>query len=93
MNHQFKPGDPALTLISLGHFPAGTVVSLVELIEKGDIVRDEKSGKPFVANGRGWICERDGHTLAIGEKNLMPLRGDFIPEQPKRQEVLDGIQG
>lgn len=84
---QFNPGDLAMMLITLGQFEAGTVVSLVELIVKGDIVRDQKTGEPFVANARGWICERDGHALAIGEKSLMPLRGEFAPLQQQAKAV------
>lgn len=84
---KFKPGDLALTLIDLAPVMAGSIVELVEHIAKGDVVLTPEG--PRVAIGEGWIC---AHALvplnaAYAVSALMPLRGDFQPEQEKAKEV------
>lgn len=84
---KFKPGDLALTLIDLPPVMAGSVVELETKITKGDLVHTPSG--PLIANGNGWICIHDlvPGKCAYGENALMPLRGDFQPEQQKTKEV------
>jgi hypothetical protein len=84
MSHQFKPGDLALTKVYDAALPAGSQVELVRYIAKGELVY-----KGFRAPTPGWICAKPGITaiLAYGEHELIPLRGDFAPEQQKAREA------
>lgn len=84
---QFKPGDLAIILKTLGTIEAGSVVELEELILPGELVTWEPSGEKFVAKARGWIVLKGETRAAVGEYALMPLRGDSQPEQQKREEV------
>jgi len=86
MIHQFKPGDLALTLVSIpGHIDAGACVEIVKKIEKGDRVR--KRGILCEATQPGLIVSRDGAHYLYKPHQLMPLRGDFAPEQQKAMEA------
>lgn len=89
MSHNFKPGDLALTLISLPAAPAGSVVQLDERVTANQIFRIESVGA-FLSKDTGWLCSREGqpHILAYADKSLMPLRGDFTPEQQKAKEAV-----
>lgn len=87
MNNQLKPGDLALLIKTLAHIGAGTVVELVDLIEKGEIVTNQDCTQINVAKARGWICKCPLGTLAVAEKNLMPLHGDFTTSPERAQEV------
>ncbi|QPP24920.1 hypothetical protein I5102_003411 [Pseudomonas aeruginosa] len=84
---KFKPGDLAITLIDLPPVMAGSVVELETKITKGDIVHT--AAGPMLANGSGWIRihELVPGKCAYGEGALMPLKGDFHPEQQKAKGV------
>ncbi len=87
MGSELKVGDLAITLIDLTPVMAGSVVELIMRVEKGDAV-DTPQGVMY-ARANGWIC---AHHLAPGncgyeDGSLMPLRGDFEPEQQKAREV------
>ena len=88
MNHQFKPGDLALTLVSLQILPAGSVVELYKGINPGDNLGS--LSYPIPAMVSGWWCAHSeiGDRLPFAETSLMPLRGDFSPEQQKSREVV-----
>lgn len=83
----FKVGDLALTLIDLAPVMAGSIVELVEHITKGDVVLTLEG--PRVAICEGWICAHPmvPKNCAYAVSALMPLRGDFQPEQEKAKEV------
>ncbi|HIE1750439.1 TPA: hypothetical protein ACXJUT_001956 [Pseudomonas aeruginosa] len=85
---KFKAGDFAITLKALSGLEAYSVVVLEEPIEPGDIVTRTPDRRQFKASARGWIVSTDTTTAAIGEKSLMPLRGDFQPENQKGREVV-----
>lgn len=87
MSHQFKSGDPALTLVSLSILPAGSVVELYKVINPGDNLGSSRM--PVPAMVRGWWCAHSeiGDRLPFAETSLMPLRGDFAPEQQKAKEA------
>ncbi len=82
MNHQFKPGDLALTLVSLpGHLNAGACVSVRRILEAGDEYR-MRDGMHLAAR-KMIMVTRDGSHYLFKPAELMPLRGDFEPEQQK----------
>lgn len=87
MTNNFKPGDLALTLISLRILPAGSVVELYKAINPGDNLNCVR--RPIPAMCKGWWCAHGeiGDRLPFAETSLMPLRGDFTPEQQKAKEV------
>lgn len=98
MSHQFKPGDLALVIRREN---AGRAVTLArqylgpttyrnehgyQLIPPGVVAWEVEADSLIAtrtATGRVVLVER----LAIGEKCLMPLRGDFAPEQQKAKEA------
>jgi hypothetical protein len=87
---QFKPGDLALTIVDDPEIPAYSVVTLDSAIKKGEdcLTWDEK---PSVAKEDGWFVI---HTNAAderlyAERELMPLKGNFQPEQQKSREVVE----
>jgi hypothetical protein len=88
MSHQFKPGDLALTLASRFGIPAMCQVELVVYLMKGQKA-EEPDGQLWTAPHDGWIVGRENE-IGYGffaPQQLMPLRGDFTPEQQKSQEV------
>ncbi|PBJ02082.1 hypothetical protein [Pseudomonas sp. ACN5] len=88
MNHHFKAGDPALTLVSRYGISSMSQVDLVIFRLKGQKAQ-EPDGKLWVAPHDGWIVGRDG-VDGYGffkPEQLMPLRGDFAPEQQKAKEA------
>ncbi|SHM77805.1 hypothetical protein [Phytopseudomonas punonensis] len=87
MRNQFKVGDLAITLIDLPPVMAGSVVELLEYFSRGDIIRGPV--RDHIARLPGWICAHQLVPLnaAYGEHSLMPLRGDFEPEQQKQREA------
>lgn len=101
MNHNFKPGDMAL--IVGAHTMTnniGKVCELVEILAPEQIStwRDPKDncriqngdvGNAWVVVGDGLIswCGSAGW-VAADPAHLMPLRGDFAPEQQKSREVV-----
>jgi hypothetical protein len=88
MSHQFKAGDQALTLASKYGFPAMCQVELVVFKLKGQKA-EEPDGQLWVAPHDGWIVGRDGDDGYgfFKPHQLMPLRGDFTPEQQKAKAV------
>lgn len=88
MSHQFKRGDLAL-VISGGKL--GETAELVRFVLPGDVVISRTTGKVYefrpAAGGGGWLCNFRDCQAVKHEKNLMPLRGDFAPEQQKAKEV------
>ncbi|PVZ56542.1 hypothetical protein C9422_18640 [Pseudomonas sp. B1(2018)] len=89
MSHQFKPGDLALTLISGFGFAAMTTVKLDVFLRKGQTAQ-EPDGCLWTPKFDGWAVYRDDADGAgfFKPEHLMPLRGDFAPEQQKTREVV-----
>jgi hypothetical protein len=88
VSHQFKPGDVALVVS--GEY-LGEIADLVRFVMPGDMVVSPTTGKVYEfrpsAGVGGWLCKfRCSHAVKH-EKNLMPLRGDFTPEQQKAKEA------
>lgn len=88
MSHQFKPGDPALVIG--GEAFLGHQVEILHWVNPGDEVKSSKGHilrlTPDALCG-GWLVEC-GHRRSVKlGKNLMPLRGDFAPEQQKAKEA------
>ncbi|WP_213148987.1 hypothetical protein [Pseudomonas aeruginosa] len=97
---KFKPGDLALIVACKLPELVGRAVELVKLVPAG--TQDECGGRPWknLSDISAWIVTaddllvltksgnvvRDQFTL-IAENRLMPLRGDFQPEQQKAKEV------
>ena len=86
---QFNPGDLALTLVNRCGLPAMSQVEIVGFVEPGT--------RLSMIDGRGakfsypvWRCSHASFPdadLVFREKELMPLRGDFAPEQQKSREL------
>lgn len=104
MNHSFKPGDLALIVSSShGTSPnIGMAVELVTKLRTNDHF-NLPDGRRAVNKGHEcWMVEAAGlfaTTLQQGridlggislvqERYLMPLRGDFEPEQQKAKEAV-----
>ena len=102
MSHNFKPGDLAL-IVGARSYPRniGKTCELVELLKPSQISAwlDPEDGRP-VNNASGFECwlvignglisgiqDTRGACLAL-PSHLMPLRGDFAPEQQKSREVI-----
>lgn len=96
MSHNFKPGDLAI-IIGCTRNPRniGVTVELIEFIDPGQRAADfhPLSGKRYIsiASGPGWLVSGEalsesGAAICL-EKHLMPLRGDFEPEQQKTKEA------
>lgn len=88
MSNKFRVGDLALTIYPIPSLVAGSVVSLDRKLDPG--CEFTMHGITFKALEAGWICSHPGLTsfLAYAETSLMPLRGDFSPEQQKSQELI-----
>lgn len=100
-NHKFKPGDLAL-IVNTVRTPEyiGKTVELVEFQRQGNYYQGPKRER-LRAEGDAWLVKGDlsGSFTHMGritptpgialvrEKHLMPLRGDFTPEQQKAKEV------
>lgn len=85
---KFKAGDLALTLVDTLTWPAMTVVTLHTLHEPGS--RIEQIHGMRRTSRYIWECisEHDEkYSYLYTPENLMPLRGDFHPEQQKAKEV------
>ncbi|KAA8702443.1 hypothetical protein [Pseudomonas proteolytica] len=99
MSHNFKPGDLAL-IVGYSRSPenVGKSCELVAFLLPGDRIDFPVIGFDGVrhtGDKPGWFVAGDalvstsgstGYTMVL-EKNLMPLRGDFTPEQQKAKEV------
>jgi hypothetical protein len=88
MSHQFKQNDHVLTLVSKYQIPAMSEVELVIFRLKGQKA-EEPDGQLWVAPHDGWIVGRDGEEGYgfFKPQQLMPLRGDFKPDQQKAKEA------
>ena len=88
MDNQFKAGDLAL-VIAGGHL--GETAELIRYVQPGEVVVSPTSGKEYQfrpsAGVGGWLCIFSDFLAIKHEKNLMPLRGDFEPEQQKTKEA------
>lgn len=86
MGNQFKVGDLAVTLTDCEEYTAGSVVELVSHAPE-DHLFVRKRGSFFAAED-GWIVRfGDGVEGFFVSRFLMPLRGDFEPEQQNQREV------
>jgi len=85
---RFNVGDLALSIYPIPSIPAGTVVELVHKLSSGEGFMGP-GGMSCTALAYGWICQRPGESrsVAYAETSLMPLRGDFDPEQQKAREA------
>lgn len=100
MSH-FKPGDLALIIRSRNEENIGRVVTVIGFANKGDLILNEHGYTETSHNGSvivlGSIVTSPIRSTALKfevtkhvfhAKNLMPLRGDFAPEQQKSREVV-----
>jgi hypothetical protein len=97
MSHQFKPGDLAI-IIGCHSDPSdiGKVVELQQMVSDGqEFDAAGWTGLVFSDVSPGWVCLSENVTDTTGlagfcvvdPRHLMPLRGDFAPEQSKTREV------
>lgn len=86
MSHQFKPGALALTLVGNDAYPVMTQVELVEKLLPGDIFKFKGLNLPLVKSA--WLCRSRDWEMIYQASDLMPLRGDFAPEQQVSREVV-----
>ncbi|MBA1301378.1 hypothetical protein JJD66_27500 [Pseudomonas sp. MF6751] len=100
MSHNFKPGDLAL-IINSHKRPenVGKSCELVAFMAPGDRIEFEFDGNKAIshigANPAWLVAGKDvvgsngkaGFAL-VRPQNLMPLRGDFAPEQQKAKEAV-----
>lgn len=89
MSHQFKPGDLALVIFSRSPERIGRSVEVVEVM-RDDHAQYEVGGITYRGNADGApLAVVDfGNDLRLWEqRHLMPLRGDFAPEQQKAKET------
>lgn len=89
MSRNFKPGDLALTLATKYRFPAMSQVELVVFLRE-DQMAEEPDGHIWIAPYDGWVAGRgEGEGYGFYKPSqLMPLRGDFTPEQQKAKEAV-----
>lgn len=102
MSHNFKPGDLALIAKADHDENIGRVVELLFFVGDGVRYQNPKGVMSRNISGGGvWVVSAEGllnknslkgwHVAGWTQKassNLMPLRGDFAPEQQKSREVL-----
>ncbi|MBS7559948.1 hypothetical protein KHO49_16520 [Pseudomonas sp. RC4D1] len=103
MSHQFKPGDLALIVSSSkGTSPnIGMAVELVIKLRTNDCFNLPDGSRAVNKGPECWMVEAPGLSAMtlqavhidlggislVQERYLMPLRGDFTPEQQKAKEV------
>jgi hypothetical protein len=91
MSHNFKPGDLALIINCGDKSLIGKAVEVLELL-----IDSKKEYDAYgclhtgAADGSlsAFIDLGGGDVWLFSQKNLMPLRGDFAPEQQKSREVV-----
>ena len=95
---KFKAGDLALVVgCNTNPKNLGKVVELIALIFPGEIFH-APDGRKYLADmdqhGGGWIVQSENFISRdrqpwglVEERHLMPLKGDFQPEQQKAKEV------
>lgn len=100
MSHQFKSGDLAM-IVGANSLTQniGKQCELREFVVRGDRflapngVMYEHDGAPcWTLAGEGLVAVIDDEVVDLGfgihePRHLMPLRGDFAPEQAKSREV------
>lgn len=100
MNNQFKPGDLAILKSSEAEHLIGSVVELIAYIgsEPHMTYAGTEAFNPH-QHRIWWVAITSGQTFDsiirgpvsdgfCGEFRLMPLRGDFQPEQQKSRELV-----
>ena len=101
MSHNFKPGDLALIVGARRRPDAiGKVVELVEYLhpgQEGSFLFNNRGPFTNADDEATWLVVGDIeafsfidiHGLAlVSPRYLMPMRGDFAPEQQKSREVV-----
>lgn len=90
MSHQFKPGDLAI-IVSTGPRCEQNLGKVVEVVEVECPPLDDHPicvrGDGMVGQLAGFGAVRPAHTNWCRPRQLMPLRGDFAPEQQKAREA------
>ncbi|MDP9528517.1 hypothetical protein [Pseudomonas protegens] len=88
MSHQFKPGDSALVIG--GNAFLGSQVEISRRLNPGSEFDHQGSQYKYTPKtGRsGWMVICGEQWGVKHESQLMPLRGDFTPEQQKAKEVV-----
>jgi len=96
---QFKPGDLALVVATRSGLNIGKTVTLDRRISAGEEIQLNDWTLTCVSDG--WLATGDLLTKTpfhgvfrtaqhgFREKCLMPLQGDFQPEQQKSREVVE----
>ncbi len=95
---KFKAGDLALIVDCYRHTESlGKVVELIQLLMPGERFVDPDGKQRMLSEsegGAGWLVCGSDYRSYLGdrfgvcdEKHLMPLKGDFQPEQQKAKEV------
>ncbi|KPB83827.1 hypothetical protein BTW15_01330 [Pseudomonas syringae pv. tomato] len=88
MSNQFKPGD--LALVIGGETFLGNQVEVQRWVNPGDEIIGPRGGiwrlNPSAPAG-GWLVSCQGKLCVKLPRCLMPLRGDFAPEQQKAKEA------
>ncbi|MBC8786543.1 hypothetical protein [Pseudomonas fluorescens] len=87
---QFKPGDLALTLVDRCGVPAMSQVEVVQFVEP-ETTLTMIDGRKARFSYPTWRCSAAAipdADLMFRVKELMPLRGDFTPEQQKAKEAV-----
>lgn len=89
---QFKPGDPGILLTNIGPVPAGTVIELISSWPAGTKMNLVGGIKANCAEDSWIFCGSSipAPGLAFApERLIMPLQGNFQPEQQKSREVVE----
>lgn len=89
---QFKPGDLALVINSGDEACIGRIVEILEVL-----IDTKKEYKAYgfthggLADGSpsAFVDFGGDDIWLFAQKNLMPLKGDFQPEQQKSREVVE----
>lgn len=88
---QFKPGDSVLIIFSNNPKHAGAVAEVLEVFSdtkllykyRGELHSGHADGGPLA-----FIQIPSGGIWMYRHRHLIPLRGDFAPEQQKSREVV-----
>lgn len=84
---QFKEGD--IALVVGGDAFLGSQVEIFRWVNPGEDFETDRAAYHY-RNGRpGWVVVCGSRCAVKHESHLMPLRGDFQPEQQKVLEVVE----